>query len=229
MASTAALSWWLASAIALQPPGDFHGDEVTARSGERWLAVHVADSGATMATTTLRVSAVEDAVLDEPGQRTGRRVESAGMDDIRLYLRGPGLRPGRIETAVVSPGPAGSVFAHAIQWRGRAFFLQSQCETAPPVADESKIACRIELTDGKRHQTLAVMGGSRGGNGEWVLGDDASPQLILAGDLDRDGRLDLILDTSDHYNLRRPTLFLSSRATDGAIVGSAAEHESVGC
>ena len=52
------------------------------------------------------------------------------------------------------------------------------------------------------------------------LGDDASPTLLFAGDLDRDGKLDLIFDTTDHYNVRRPTLFLSSQAAPANCLAS---------
>ncbi|WP_158636362.1 hypothetical protein [Aerolutibacter ruishenii] len=44
-----------------------------------------------------------------------------------------------------------------------------------------------------------------------------------------DGRLDLVFDTTDHYNLLRPTLFLSSRAAAGELVGQVAQYQSVGC
>jgi len=229
--SIAAMTWALASVIALQPPGDFHGDEVTARNGEHWLALHVTPDGtARLRPATLEVSAIEDVILDEPGQRTGRRVGSAGMVDVRLYLRGTDLRAGRVEAGRIEPGPEGAVFNRRIGWKGRTVSLESHCETAAPTdAGDPKVACRVELVDGERRQTLATMDGYRDENGRWVLGDDAEPQLIFAGDLDRDGRLDLILDTSNHYNMQRPTLFLSSRATGGAIVEVAGQHVSVGC
>ncbi|MET0807665.1 MAG: hypothetical protein ABWX93_02785, partial [Pseudoxanthomonas sp.] len=61
------------------------------------------------------------------------------------------------------------------------------------------------------------------------LGDDASPTLLFAGDLDRDGKLDLIFDGTDHYNVSRPTLFLSSPAGQGELLHEVARYESVGC
>ena len=80
------------------------------------------------------------------------------------------------------------------------------------------------------------------------LNHDASPRLLFAGDIDRDGKLDLIVDTTDHYNKSRPTLFLSSPAlpdggivdggiVDGVIVDGVigdgvvevAHHEAIGC
>jgi hypothetical protein len=52
---------------------------------------------------------------------------------------------------------------------------------------------------------------------------------LFAGDLGRDGRLDLSLATTGHDNVGRPTLFLPSRARDGELARAVAVHSSVGC
>ena len=59
--------------------------------------------------------------------------------------------------------------------------------------------------------------------------DDGHPALLWAGDLDGDGRLDLVLDESDHYNVTETTLYLSSTAAPGALVGRAGRHRTTGC
>ena len=89
--------------------------------------------------------------------------------------------------------------------------------------------CRVELETGTHRQALLELAATRNEDGSLMLGDDASPALLFAGDIDRDGRLDLILDATDHYNLRRPTLYLSTQAADGELVHRVAEHEAVGC
>ena len=61
------------------------------------------------------------------------------------------------------------------------------------------------------------------------VGNDAPVRILWAGDLDRDRRLDLLLDLSDHYNLAQPTLFLSADAPKGSIVIAVAKHRSTGC
>jgi hypothetical protein len=85
------------------------------------------------------------------------------------------------------------------------------------------------LADGYRRQVLFALDAGRRDDGSLMLGDDASPALLFAGDLDRDGHLDLILDATDHYNVGRPTLYLSSPARDGELVRRVAVNESVGC
>ncbi len=59
--------------------------------------------------------------------------------------------------------------------------------------------------------------------------DMIGPSLIWAGDLDRDGKLDFLLDATTHYNVSEPTLFLSSPAQAGEIVRPVATIHFVGC
>ena len=220
----------LGSAFALQPPGRFHGDEPVARDGERWLALRVDGDDAALVMTTLAVRAVEDPLLDAAGQRSGLAVSSADDATIVMYLRGSGLRGGRIERARVEPatGPLPST----IGLRGRHYRLDARCDATPfeHVEAQAHYACRIVLDDGERTRTLATMSGYYEVGATTIsLGDDASPRLLFAGDIDRDGRLDLILDTTDHYNKSRPTLFLSSPARPDDVILEVAHHQAIGC
>jgi hypothetical protein len=52
---------------------------------------------------------------------------------------------------------------------------------------------------------------------------------LWAGDLDLDGSLDLLLDTSDHENVTEMRLFLSSAAKHGQLVSEVAKFTRVGC
>ena len=229
----------LGSTFALQPPGQFHGDEPVARDGERWLALRIDGDDAALVRTTVAVRAVEDPLLDAAGQRSGLAVSSADDGAVVMYLRGTGLRDGGIERARVEPdsGP----MPYAIDFRGQRHRIEARCDTRPfeHVDAQAHYACRIVIDDGARAQTLAAMSGYyEAGATTMSLNHDASPRLLFAGDIDRDGKLDLIVDTSDHYNKSRPTLFLSSPALpDGGIVDGVlgdgvvevAHHEAIGC
>ena len=58
---------------------------------------------------------------------------------------------------------------------------------------------------------------------------DNGPFVLWAGDLDLDGRLDLLLDTSDHENVNEMRLFLSSAAKPGQFVSEVALFRQLGC
>jgi len=211
----------LAAGLALQPAGSFHAGEAVARDGERWLALRTGPRPALVATTT-RVRRVRDEIMDAPGTRTGRSV-SSDVRGSRMLLRGAPLTPGAVATAWSGDEPARLTEAPiALRLGDVAYRLQLRC-AAPATS------CRLELETGGRRQVLLEFAATRSEDGSLMLGDDASPGLWFAGDLDRDGRLDLILDTTDHYNLSRPTLYLSTQAASGELAHRVAEHEAVGC
>lgn len=58
---------------------------------------------------------------------------------------------------------------------------------------------------------------------------DVGPYLIWAGDLDRDGKLDLIMDLKTHENTSQIGLFLSSKSTKSNLLKLVALRSSVGC
>ncbi|NUO74799.1 MAG: hypothetical protein HOQ32_02175 [Lysobacter sp.] len=224
----------LSGAVALQPPGQFHGDEPVARDGETWLALRASGERAGLSPTRLRVQAVEDPLLDEAGQTSGRRVTSALEPDheapgnqIVAYLRGSGLAAGAVVAARIDRrSEPGAVPAYQLQHGGQRYEIRTAC--TPQRSENASHDCRILLRGAGGEQTLARMAGREEG-GKVLLGDDAAPALLFAGDVDRDGKLDLIFDLSDHYNVSRPTLFLSSRARDGELLHAASHYESVGC
>jgi len=58
--------------------------------------------------------------------------------------------------------------------------------------------------------------------------DDKMIKILFTGGIDGDYLLDFLTDTSAHYNMRRPTLYLSKPADNNEIVKPAGAHETVG-
>lgn len=225
----------LAAAIALQPPGQFHGDEPIARNGETWLALRASGDTASLTSTRVRVAAVEDPILDEAGSSSGRRVSSALEPDpdaegaqVVAYLRGSGLAAGQVIAArVPERSEGGALPSYRIEFAGRDYRIRTQC---PPMRGDPPVArCAVVLAGAGGVEQALMRADARRESDIVLLGDDATPKLLFAGDLDRDGKLDLIFDITDHYNVSRPTLFLSSRARDGELLHAVSTYESVGC
>ena len=223
--STDALPDLAASPYRLQMPGDFHGDEPVARDGQRWLALRVdAEGRARLQPTRLQVMPITDPVLDGPDQTSGRRVQAEGAESL-AFLRGPTLRSGPVDTAhVQSLGLPGLPDAR-IEFAGQDYRLQTECAPFVPAPDafpEMRLSphCRVLLYRDQAHAVLMEVPATRirsdDGTEHTSFGNDASPSLLFAGDLDHDGQLDLLLDVTDHYNLQLPTLFLSGAASPAA-------------
>ena len=211
-----------AAAFALQPVGTFHDGEAVARDGERWLALQVTPRGAALIDTRASVRRVHDVVADEDGARTGREVTTQ-VADATMLLRGAGLRAGVVAVSALPASPARLGAVPVELHLGQAHYrLLLDCGPAAT-------RCNVVLDDGHRRQALFALDAGRYDDGSLMLGDDAAPALLFAGDLDRDGRLDLILDTTDHYNLGRPTLYLSAPAHGAELVRPVASLSSVGC
>ena len=209
----------------VMPGENFHGDEVPARDGESWFALVVAGGKAHLQSTRLRVEAVNDPIMDGPDDRTGRSVAAAGIE-ARVFLRGiAALKSGEIPVAVAEPTALSATEPLAVRLGDATLRLVPHCADS---GDESGgLACTVGLNDGTSEQTLFTTYGARE-NGVVQFGD-VPPTVLFAGDLDRDGRLDLIIDTTDHYNLSRPTLFLSGAAKTGEQVAETAQQQISGC
>jgi hypothetical protein len=78
---------------------------------------------------------------------------------------------------------------------------------------------RLELRVGEVKQTLF----------EAAETDTDGWSLRWAGDLDGDGKLDVLLTADTHYAVETFRLFLSSKAKKGQLVGEAAKLTSKGC
>ena len=72
------------------------------------------------------------------------------------------------------------------------------------------------LTDGQQTQVLYSADG---------FTDEPHYDVVWAGDLDRDGRLDLVVNLHRKYSCHPYRLLLSSFASNGQLVGDAALFE----
>ncbi|MFD0724774.1 hypothetical protein [Lysobacter brunescens] len=232
LATSAAAS----AGYGLQPPGSFHSGEAVARSGERWLALRGQDDDTALVSVQVAVKRVHDPLVDAEGQATGEAVSAIRADDAIMLLRGAGLRAGAVSRAsVAEQASEHGLPAYRIALDTREYRIATSCviedrnATASPT-QAAAYACTIDLIDGERRQSLMSIAAYRESpDARLLFAGDASPHLIFAGDLDRDGRVDLILDTTDHYNLSRPTLFLSGAAGKGELLHAVATHAATGC
>ena len=213
-------------------PGQYHGDEVKAASGERWLGVFLpADGGTVVAPVVLQVDTVLDELLDENGVPTGKRVGFSGGEELALWLMKdvPRVAPGPVRTIATDVTLAPNESVPLSLEATHPVVVELACATPEATKGSKPPSCELALREGEKTQVLGTYEAYYEEGTLRSVGNDAPVRIVWAGDLDRDGRLDLLVDLSDHYNLARPTLFLSTDAPEGSIVTAVAEHRSTGC
>lgn len=204
----------------------FHGDEVRAKSGEPFLALVCDDKDrCVLQPVKIDVTTEFDPVVDAEGERTGKRVSAHGID-VAYLLRSSRLTPGPVTNArpsyadllpISKPQPITlGTTKHVLQYR---------CGSAPD--PEGFVDCALVLESGGVTQVLASFPAFDDGGGINTL--DAEQYVVFAGDLDHDGKLDLLANISGHFNEWHAALYLSSAAKDSELVALVAEMVATGC
>jgi hypothetical protein len=208
-------------------PGPHHGEEVNVERLGGWLGLHAGGDGgrARLEAVALAVETVVDEVVDAPGEATGLRVSVAGgapaaPEPLLLLDADLGLHPGWVTEA--RPAAAGLAVDAPLRLR----LWETPYDLALlSFGDQGHLFLRYR----DKVQQLAAFPLHRQPDGALTIGDDAYPALLWAGDLDGDQRLDFVLELSDHYNVSRKVLLLSTAAAPGDLVGRVAEHVASGC
>ena len=211
--------------------GDYHDGEVTARAGERWQGLYPAARGVEVRSFRLGVETVRDRLLDDDGAApTGVRVttpfsalphpDAPPEGPALVLVRRPGAPfPARPATALAGAWP---VERGALSLRLGARTYQLEVTEGPERAGPDGVwrtGRVLVLSDGERRQPVSVVG----------TGDGGGPAVLWAGDLDGDGRLDLLVDETTYYYASAPALFLSSEAAPGALVRRVGAQHTSGC
>lgn len=193
--------------------GTFLGPGPFPESGQRWYAISRAESTITLAETIVEVTEV-------PHQCTGAatRITALDADDPLFLMRGSSLfQPGVLDSVhedarFLYPAEQLPLRLDSGEWF---VFLAYGSATPAGVSDYV-----VQLSHKSAMQTLAEFS---------QVDIDGRPKLVWAGDLDRDGRLDALLDLTTHYAGHLYVLFLSSAARRGQLVERVAEFPVSGC
>lgn len=204
-------------AIELLLTGTFLGPGPFPSSGQPWLAANRTGSR-----IVLEEASIEVTEVSHPCTGTATRIATTDVNEPLFLVRGsPRFRPGPLETVFderrfIYPAEGFSLQLESGRWFG----FQAYGSAKPAVGGVFVDDYEIRMYQGTRTQTLAEFRRI-----DW----DGPPRLIWAGDLDRDGNLDALLDLSTSYAGNLYVLFISSAAGNGQLVGRVAEFPIAGC
>jgi hypothetical protein len=221
MTTTAALPIAAQQKVELLFTGSFLAQRAWPKTGETWLGLYSNSPGYRLAATKIRVEQVPDAC---GGSATKVSAETATQP--YLLLKGlDHLRTGSVDTA----------------FAGQEFFYPGQSLSIKLGAPENWYHVRALGTAGARRgeifftdYRLELHHSERLDAGQAIvqlkaMTLDNTPKLQWAGDLDRDGRLDLLLQIPIGGYSSRLILLLSSRASRGELVKEVAGFDQLDC
>lgn len=204
----------------------FHSDEVEKKDGKReWIGLFKTDSNFYLAPFKIHIQKVKDDIIDEGNARTGWEVKTGVKDSAILLIAGlsnlklgtlNGLINGEQEIKIGAPINFDlNNVVYQLYAIGKKKIL-----TGPEdyIYENYKLFIRTNINGQTYNQVLA--------SSDQVTN---SMTIRFAGDLDGDGVPDLIIDTTDHENVERPTLYLSKPAEKGKLLKVMGLHTVVGC
>jgi hypothetical protein len=217
------------STFEILAPGSFHGDDVySGASGEIWFGVFETASGYEMRQAEMIVEDAIDPYIDVDEDRTARLIYAADAVIDPQYdwdYETDRWSSGDADRIMFFLRPAGSVF-HV----GPLYPVLVDSPDIPPdttieLGNSGLLLVAMPkglyLVDGSTSQRLSSVYPNSCGE---------AVSVIWAGDLDGDGRIDLVLDDQPHYAYRVfYRLFLSGEAEPGKLVKEVASFSAGSC
>ncbi|MFA6085075.1 hypothetical protein [Mucilaginibacter sp.] len=216
-------------AEVLTTEGVAHNEEVDPQLADHeWMGIFKSDSGYYISDTKIKISHAHDEIVDEKEiEKTGWRVESQIKDSAVLlisnlnYLKPRPIKSFRFGKNFVLPGYSNTFNYNDVSYTLYATGQQLRNSKPEEIYNISHYKLYIKATiEGKSYNQLLV----------YIDGfDDAMVDIIFAGDIDGDSRPDFIINTTNDYNLIRPTLYLSKPAEKNQLLKVVGLHNYVGC
>ena len=223
--------------------GSFHGDEITPLGEDiPVIALHQQNDRATLEKEAVSITIERDEVMDLPDQKTGKAVKRVRGDLNReplVMIHASALKTGEVPQATQSLDCLNQFHQEKgnlpsdLDWSQIPQHIDMAPYNTRPCAlklGDAHYQLRLEsskLTDGAYPAYVVDVVVTQNGVSQTFEGVS---DILFAGDLDRDGKLDLLVDRIDHYNVWvHKVLFLSSYAKSGELMRRVGSLLGVGC
>ncbi len=210
-----------AQKIVILETGSFHGEEVSAKTGEMWLGLYKKNNSYALLPSVLSIQTVHDPVIDPKGEMSGKEVKVPGLGEPLFLIKGESFIQGMVVKSLTDKiVPITKDFSKTYTYKEQNYNLKVESGSKASkdknfIQDNSKLV----LTVGTKKQTLYSV--KECSFCRW--------QVNWVGDLDSDGKLDFYMLLTNHYNVSNQKLFLSSKAEHGNLLKEVAEFTTTGC
>jgi hypothetical protein len=178
----------------------------------------------------VHVERVWDAIVDEPGAKTGKKITIPGGNDGVFLFRGiPSIRPRSVETICPIQTLKPNAPVDLVLSTGRSYRLTLMCSQPESSEEWQRSAASLVLQCGDQRQVLGTYQASYEKGAFVGVGQEGEIRVLWAGDLNGDGALDFIIDLTDHYNMALPTLFLGTKKGAKDLATKSAQQRTLGC
>jgi hypothetical protein len=209
-------------------PGNFHTyDKIESEATDKWFGLFKNDKGYYVAETNVKLNRVYPKACESFGyEGEDWNISSDNQDSTMFVLTGQEMKSLNIETALSQSTPIRPGDSIKIDYMGTQYEIYATSEI---LKVQEKMAW-FEFGNYKLYMSATIDGTKRTS----LL--VAHPQyqegmvsLSLAGDIDGDKMLDLVIDSRTNYSVAEPTIYLSIPATKGELVKPIGGHANSGC
>lgn len=209
--------------VQILMPTNYHGDELPKDTSGEWYGIYTTSNGYELRKTPFQINTVRDEVLDDPGpdaEKTGKEIVFKDNQKPLFMIRGLNLSKRKLKTAAFQPGKISVNETRVIEFNGNKYGLSVSgiSKDAHTTSD-----LKIIVQSGTEKEILFSA------PPETKVEAPGNVDLIWAGDLDGDDKLDLFIQPVYHYNTMDYQLFLSSKGQGQNMMRMAARLVLLGC
>ena len=203
-----------AYASELIAPTDYHAEEAKVITKGKWLALQNINNDWSLVAVTPTFKKVDDVVLG-PMKGINISVKIAGVNFLLM-------------DESLSVGPVLSSWENQNDNNLESWFEKTRLPGIGKIKqiNFNKGVYELQNISG---EIVIKFGGTSQSLFSYSEEVETNASIEWIGDLDRDGKLDLILDASDHYNAGESRLYLSGKAAPGSLVKLVASRRTTGC
>jgi hypothetical protein len=204
--------------------GTFHEEEIwKGAEKEAWIGLFKAGEGYYLAPASVQAKKVFDPLVDEDeSEKTGWQVTTSNPDSTILLMEAQVCkRTGNVQALPLAKDVLYPGDSLPFSYGGENYVLFATGETGKETLDVKNYKLYLSCVTKNKEKTTLLVG--------QPSFDDRMIQLLFLGDIDGDNKPDLLIDTSPHYNMQKPTLYLSGAAGRDEIIKPVAAHRFVGC